>query len=439
MKILIIGLGSVGMAYAKAYRHKIDELGLNVVIHGYDTNEDLVKNLSLTHDHILDHVSGDPESFNEVDCILYCAMTPTTPDRILVNGISEVINKFTLSEGGVVIMKSTMPIGGTEQIQAETDKPLVYIPEFLREGKTAVEDILFQDTIFIGRTGKNKRSYNVHTCYIDILYGKNGENVKCITSLSSNEVEFVKLMKNAYKAKRAIFFNDMNTIAIDKGIDPTVVKIVCESDDFIGNTYNTPSFGVGGPYLMKDSRELFSKDSRSILLDSDNRRTSLFHAERIYNLYRRMQVVFPDCRLIFNGLGFKKDHSSTTDSSSLFILLSIQSASDNDKQHTNIGYIHDNEVIISNSEYTSVERIVYDDIKDTDVVVNEFIHKVFTPSVMVKKFVCYSPDKIYNIDILEKAEGGNKMCNCEGTCDVCGCETEEKENADRDESEVKEG
>ena len=52
MKILIIGLGSVGMAYAKAYRHKIDELGLNVVIHGYDTNEDLVKNLNLTHDHI---------------------------------------------------------------------------------------------------------------------------------------------------------------------------------------------------------------------------------------------------------------------------------------------------------------------------------------------------------------------------------------------------
>ena len=116
--------------------------------------------------------------------------------------------------------------------------------------------------------------------------------------------------------------------------------------------------------------------------------------------------------------------SSTTNSSSLFMLLSIQSAIDNDKQHMNIGYIHDNEVIIRNSEYTSVERITYDDIKDTDVVVNEFIHKVFTPSFMVKKFVCYSPDKIYNIDILEKAEGGNKMCNCEGTCDVCGCETE---------------
>jgi UDP-glucose 6-dehydrogenase len=87
-------------------------------------------------------------------------------------------------------------------------------------------------------------------------------------------------------------FISLKKIALDKGVDPTVIKIVCESDDFIGNTYNAPSFGVGGPCLMKDSRELFSKDSHSILLDSETE-------ERHYSMLNVYITYIDVCKMFF--------------------------------------------------------------------------------------------------------------------------------------------
>lgn len=265
IKITIIGAGFVGMSIATllSTNHK-------VLVH--DIDESKVKKINLRKSTIYDRDIDKAFKNQDLDLcatsnvkdaltdanIIFIATPTSYNDSLNIFNTEPVESaicdslKFSNAQS-LIVIKSTVPIGFTksQSLKYDTDR-ITFSPEFLREG-SALYDNLYPSRLIIGGK-KNKANEFLAQIMSDAAIKKKFE----ILFMSATEAEATKLFSNTYLAMRVAFFNELDSFAMQKKINPLKVIKGISLDPRIGDYYNNPSFGYGGYCLPKDTKQLLS-------------------------------------------------------------------------------------------------------------------------------------------------------------------------------------
>jgi UDPglucose 6-dehydrogenase len=199
-----------------------------------------------------------PPEYCEADAYFIAVGTPPGPD-----GGADISAALRAAErvadlakrSALVVVKSTVPVGTCDTIQALVDKrstvPLEVVsnPEFLKEGD-AVQDFFRPDRIVIGvRSEAAKETLRALYAPLQLL----GERVVVTDPRSS---ELTKYAANTMLAMRVSFMNELSRLCHATGADVRSVRLGIGSDSRIGKRFLYPGPGYGGSCFPKDVQAL---------------------------------------------------------------------------------------------------------------------------------------------------------------------------------------
>ena len=163
-------------------------------------------------------------------------------------------------EGGLIIIKTTLAIGETEQLQSMYPRmKFVYMPEFLSEN-TAKEDMMNPDFLIYGS--------------VDPEYSALANNLFVSLNvphhfLEPKEAELAKLVSNVYPIIKIVFFNYIYELCQAYEIDYDRLIVPQYQSKYNGgyymNIWDKGGRGGGGKCFPKDLKILLVANSNALL------------------------------------------------------------------------------------------------------------------------------------------------------------------------------
>ena len=269
MKITVAGAGYVGMSMAVLLSQRHSVKVIDVVPHKIDLINS--RQSPIQDDYIEDYFAHkqldltatlDPqEAYSAAEYVIIAAPTNYDPKRNFFDttAVEAVISKvLEINPGAVMVIKSTIPVGYTENIRAKFScAHILFSPEFLRESQ-ALYDNLYPSRIIVGTDMSDQGLVDAAHTFASLLKEAALREDVPVLVMGTTEAEAVKLFANTYLALRVSYFNELDTYAEIKGLDTgKIIEGVC-LDPRIGNQYNNPSFGYGGYCLPKDTKQLLA-------------------------------------------------------------------------------------------------------------------------------------------------------------------------------------
>ena len=265
MKIAIVGLGYVGMSLSVLLSEKHE-------VCAFDVSEERVEAVKRRKSPVAD---ADIERFllerrlsltatqDEADALIDAKFiiiaTPTDYDHVRNNFDTStvedsIVKARKIAPLGIIVVKSTVPVGFTERMQQKGNEMILFSPEFLREGR-ALYDNLYPSRIVVGYA--NDRVQKAAVEFADLLRSVALSDVPVLITKAA-EAEAIKLFSNTYLALRISFFNELDSYAELCNLNAKDVIDGVGLDPRIGDHYNNPSFGYGGYCLPKDTKQMLA-------------------------------------------------------------------------------------------------------------------------------------------------------------------------------------
>ena len=172
----------------------------------------------------------------------------------------------TITGYTVVAVKSTVPVGTTQQVGTEIRKELhkrnasiefdvVSNPEFLKEGR-AVSDFMTPDRVVVGAES-TRAERTMELLYKPFMMTRNR---MLFTDIAT--AEMIKYAANAMLATRISFMNEMANLCERVGADIDNVRRGIGADPRIGAKFLYAGCGYGGSCFPKDVRALIATADR---------------------------------------------------------------------------------------------------------------------------------------------------------------------------------
>ena len=297
MKIAVAGTGYVGLSMATLLAQHNEVMAVDIMP---EKVEKINRRVSPIQDDYIEKYFAEKElnltatldagaAYKEAEFVIIAAPTNYDSqknffDTSAVEAVIDLVLQY--NPDAVMVIKSTIPVGycrslyvkyaqrfATDPILQGKKLNLLFSPEFLRESK-ALYDNLYPSRIIVGIPKhieqfdeENRAIANIadverlteaaHTFASLLQQGAIKENVDTLF-MGLKEAEAVKLFANTYLALRVSYFNELDTYAEVKGLDPQAIIQGIGLDPRIGTHYNNPSFGYGGYCLPKDTKQLLA-------------------------------------------------------------------------------------------------------------------------------------------------------------------------------------